>query len=96
MLRRADILASLRLAFPSLEKKYNIKAMALFGSYSRNDATNESDVDILVDFTRNIGIRFIDLADELEELLHHKVDLVSLKGIKPKYLDAIKPDLIYV
>ncbi len=70
--------------------------MALFGSYSRNDATEESDVDILVDFEKAIGIQFVDLADELEILLHHKVDLVSARAIKPKYLNAIKSDLIYV
>jgi len=70
--------------------------MALFGSYSRNDASPESEVDLLVDFDKAIGIRFIDLAEELEVLLHHKVDLVTANAIKPKYFKAIKPDLIYV
>ncbi len=96
MLNRSDILVMLQSAKPALEKKYNVKALALFGSYSRNDATPESDVDVLVDFEKSIGIEFVHLADELEMLLYHKVDLVSFKGIKPKYFNAIKPDLIYV
>jgi len=79
-----------------LKKKYNVKALALFSSYSRDDATEESDVDILVDFTKPIGIEFVDLANELELLLHIKVDLASRGGIKPKYFNAIEPDLIYV
>jgi uncharacterized protein len=91
------ILATLKTAKPLLEKKYAIRNMALFGSYSRNTAVpGSSDIDVLVEFSQPIGIRFVDLADELEELLHHKVDLVSRKAIKPKYFKAIEPELIYV
>jgi len=91
------ILAILKQAKPSLAKKYGVKDIALFGSYSRNTAiTAKSDVDVLVDFSRPIGLAFVDLADELEELLKMKVDLVSRKGIKPKYFSVIEPDLIYV
>ena len=76
--------------------KYPIKSLAIFGSYSRNEHTNLSDVDLLVDFNERIGIRFIDLADELENIIGVKVDLVSKNGVKEKYLNVIKPDLIYV
>ncbi len=96
VISRDDILAKLRSAKPMLENKYNIKTLALFGSYSRNDASSDSDVDLLVDFEKNIGIRFVDLADEIEEFVHLRVDLVSRNGIKPKYYQAILPQLIYV
>lgn len=46
---------------------YPIKSLAIFGSYSRSDNTSVSDLDILVEFHDKIGIRFIDLADELED-----------------------------
>lgn len=77
-------------------KKYPIKTLALFGSVARNEENESSDIDILVEFNKNVGIEFIDLADELEKLLSNKVDLVSNKGIKNKYLQHIKRDLIYV
>jgi predicted nucleotidyltransferase len=96
MLSRQAILNTLQTAMPLLGKKYHIKALALFGSYSRNEAGNESDIDIMVEFNRPVGIQFIDLADELEGLLHKKVDLVSRKGIKPAYMNAIEQELIYV
>lgn len=97
MINRQIILAKLKQAKPSLEKKYGLKDMALFGSYSRNTAiTGSSDVDVMVAFDQPIGIAFVDLADELEQLLQTKVDLVSRNGIKPKYFTAIEPDLIYV
>ncbi len=79
-----------------LAEKYGVKSLAVFGSTSRGDATPESDVDILVDFNRDIGIEFIDLAIELEEMLGCKVDLVSRRGVKPAYLEAIEADLQYV
>jgi hypothetical protein len=97
MADRQIILATLKQAKPLLEKKYGIKDLALFGSYSRNEAVaGKSDVDVMVDFTQPIGLAFVDLADELEQLLQMKVDLVSRGGIKPKYFSVIEPDLIYV
>ncbi len=79
-----------------LFEKYPLKSMAIFGSYGRGDQNDKSDLDILVEFSDPIGIRFIDLADELEKILQQKVDLVSRKGVKEKYLNSITPDLIYV
>jgi predicted nucleotidyltransferase len=75
---------------------YPIKSMAIFGSYSRKEQNDSSDLDILVEFSDRIGIRFIDLADELEKIVGFKVDLVSRNGIKDKYLKSIDSDLIYV
>jgi predicted nucleotidyltransferase len=75
---------------------YPIKSMAIFGSYSRKEQKDTSDLDILVEFSDNIGVRFIDLAEELESIIGFKVDLVSKRGIKEKYLNSINSDLIYV
>jgi uncharacterized protein len=91
------ILQTLKSALPKLEKKYGIKTLALFGSHSHNTAiAGESDIDLMVDFSQPIGIRFVDLAEELEQILHQKVDLVSRNAIKPKYYKAIEHELIYV
>ncbi len=79
-----------------LYSKYPIQSMAIFGSVSRNEHSENSDVDVLVEFNDKIGIRFIDLADEIENLLNQKVDLVSKNAVKPKYLRSIKKDLTYV
>jgi predicted nucleotidyltransferase len=62
--------------------KYPIKSMAIFGSCARNEQMDVSDIDIIVEFKDKIGIRFIDLAEEIESLIGFKVDLVSKKGIK--------------
>ena len=97
MINRQNILAMLKQAKPALQKKYGVKDIALFGSYSRNTAVaGKSDVDVMVAFSQPIGLAFVDLADELEQLLQTRVDLVSRNGIKPKYFTVIEPDLIYV
>ena len=55
-----EILTQLK---PELKQKYFVNTIGLFGSIVRNDFTEKSDVDIFVDFTKPIGIEFIDLAD---------------------------------
>jgi predicted nucleotidyltransferase len=75
---------------------YPIKSLAIFGSYARREQNEESDLDIMVEFNDKVGLRFIDLADELEKLIGLKVDLVSRKGIKEKYFKRIQSDLTYV
>jgi predicted nucleotidyltransferase len=70
--------------------------MAIFGSYARGDNSLSSDLDLLVEFDSKVGIKFIDLADEVESILGIRVDLVSKNGVKEKYLRSINSDLIYV
>lgn len=81
---------------PELATKYFVSTIGLFGSVVRNDFSEESDVDIIVDFTRPIGIEFVDLADYIEIRLNKKVDLVSKNGVKPKYFNQIESEIIYV
>ncbi len=75
---------------------YPLKSLAIFGSVSRGDNGPESDVDIMVEFTQPVGMAFIELALELEDILGCKVDLVSRDGVKTKYMQHIEPDLKYV
>jgi predicted nucleotidyltransferase len=82
---------------PQLQKKYPIAKIALFGSVVRADFDPiKSDVDIMVELNGDMGWEFIDLSGELEKLLGRKVDLVSRNGIKPRYWEYIKGDIIYV
>lgn len=96
MSEKEDILNILSSHKDSLYKKYPIRTLAIFGSIARDQPTDKSDVDLMVEFNSNIGIRFIDLADELETLLKRHVDLVSKNAIQAKYFQHIKNDLIYV
>jgi hypothetical protein len=92
----SDIKETLKSHKTRLSAKYGLNNIAIFGSYGRGQQTDDSDVDILVDFRHPIGVEFIDLADELEKLLRVKVDLVSKNGVKPDYYKQIETELNYV
>jgi len=92
----ATIENKLKQTKPYLVDKYHVNEIALFGSILRNDFSDKSDIDIIVDFSEPIGIEFIDLANELEIILKRKVDLVSKTGIKPGYFNQIKSEMLYV
>ena len=79
-----------------LLKTYPIKTLGLFGSVVRNDFTSESDIDVIVEFTRPVGIEFIELAVDLEKIFQRKVDLVSRKGLREETFDFIKEEIQYV
>jgi uncharacterized protein len=67
-----------------------VKKAYLFGSYARNEADKNSDIDLLVelDHSEPIGMRFFAYQIELEKLLNMKVDLVSNEGLS-KYIKPI-------
>ena len=95
-LQRDLILDRLRAMKPALEREFPLRRMALFGSVARGDAGPESDIDILVDVDASIGLRFVTLAERLEALLGHGVDLVSRRAVKPLLWKQIEPELIDV
>ncbi len=70
--------------------KKPILAAYLFGSYAKNQAGENSDIDILVelDYSQMIGLSFIDMQAELNQLLEKKVDLVSAQGLS-KYIQPL-------
>jgi len=81
---------------PELKQKFFVNSIGLFGSVVRADFTEASDIDIIVDFSKPVGMEFIDLADFIEKKLKTKVDLVSKNGVKAKYFHEIEREIIYV
>ena len=77
-----NILASSK---AELRKKYKVRELGIFGSYSRGEQKKTSDVDILVRFNPNATLfDFVGLGNYLEEKLKIKVDVVSERGIRPE------------
>jgi len=72
-----------------LLKKYGVTKAAVFGSYARGTYTRESDIDILIEPPKGMGLAFIRLKRDLEQSLGKKVDLVSFRGISPYLKDSI-------
>lgn len=74
----------LRQHLPELREKYSVNYLGVFGSYIRGEQTEDSDLDILVQFDKKPGLfKYIELEDYLSKLLGVKVDLVMKSALKP-------------
>ena len=91
-----NILEKLREHKPELQKKYPVSRLGVFGSYARGTATVESDIDIAVDISGPMGLNFIAMADEIEDLFGIKTDVVPKRSIKPEFLHNVEKDIVYV
>lgn len=96
-LEKSEVLKRLNANKTDLFKKYPLTTLALFGSTARGDNSPESDIDIMVEFKEPVGIEFIDLLIDLENIFGGiKVGLTTKRSIKPHYWAYIEKDLIYV
>ncbi len=94
---RSQILNILKTQLPYLVSHFHVKTIGLFGSYARNQASQTSDVDILVEFSKPITLfEYIDLEDFLSECIGRKVDLVAKDGLKPLIKPRVLEDVVYV
>src|SRR4030042_7003949 len=77
-------------------EKFKVRSMAIFGSYARGNQGDNSDIDIIVDVDPSIGLEFVTLAESIERLVGQRVELVSLRALKPSQLKYNKRALSYV
>ncbi len=96
MKRKDQILKFLKQQFPLLRKTFKVKSIAIFGSYAREEQTEKSDIDLLVEFEAPVGFfKFIELEDYLSEKLEVKVDLVTPDALKPLIKPQIMEEAVY-
>ena len=82
---------------PDLFQQHKIKTLALFGSTARNQATETSDLDFVVEFVEQATFKgYMNLKFYLEDLFQRPVDLVTKKSIKPLIRDKILGEATYV
>ncbi len=94
---RDSILEKLRNHLPSLREQYAVETLEVFGSYVRGQATETSDLDLLVTFSEIPGLfTFIALENHLTDLLGVKVDLVMKDALKPVIGERIIAEAVSV
>ena len=80
-----DIQATLRAQMPYLCERYHVETLGVFGSYVRGEQVEDSDVDLLVTFSKTPDLlEFVDLADHLEQLLGCKVDVATESSLRER------------
>jgi uncharacterized protein len=78
-------------------KKYHVKSLAIFGSVARDESTEKSDIDILVEFEPDatVGLfMFIDLKEYLSEILGCEVDLATPRSLRKEMKEDIFREMI--
>lgn len=94
---RDDVLKLLRTHKATLAQRYGVTRLALFGSFARNQGTDDSDVDILVQFDgpatskAYFGTQFY-----LEDLLGHPIDLVTNKALRAELRPYVEREAVNV
>lgn len=92
-----DIQAVLRAQMPYLRAHYHVETIGVFGSYVRGEQTEESDVDLLVTYTKTPTLFDIaHLQHYLEDVLNVKVDLVLQNGLKRYIAPYILREVQYI
>ena len=91
------IITKLRGCMGEIRQRFSVEALAIFGSIVRDEAADNSDVDVLVVFGKKADFDlFMDLKFYLEDLLGTQVDLVTDKALRPQVRRAIEQEMIHV
>jgi predicted nucleotidyltransferase len=100
MQNKQDILILLKRHLPELHKEFGVKTLGVFGSFARDEATQNSDLDLLVEFERPIGLRFVEFTERLEKIVSRSVDVLTMAGVEsirqPEIARSIQNSVIYV
>ena len=96
MISRKEILIKLIELKPGLYKEYSVKKIGLFGSFSDETNSDDSDIDILVEFEKPIGWKYFSLEIYLEKLFGRKIDLVTKNALKEQIRENILSQVKYV
>lgn len=81
----------------TLQERYQVKELGIFGSYVRQEQTESSDVDVLVEFSEVPSLlKFVNLENYLSDNLGVKVDLVHKSGLKPRLGERILAEVVYL
>jgi len=97
IMTKDEIIAYLKEHKDDFAAKYQISKLALFGSYSRDENTKDSDIDIAIETKLSDYFLLYDFKEELEDFFHTKVDVVRIRERMNKHLKKrILKDGIYV
>ena len=96
-LTRDRVLEVLRAHKAELARRFRVEDLALFGSFGRDQANDDSDVDILVRFSAPATPRwFFGTQAYLEDLLGRRVDLVTDKALRPEFRPYVEAEVVRV
>jgi len=93
IMTREKVIDALRKELPYLVSEYGVKKIGLFGSFAKGVSAEGSDIDIVAEFARPIGLKFMEFAEYLEKVLGRRVDVLTPAGIESIRLDKVAKDI---
>jgi predicted nucleotidyltransferase len=97
MRERTEVRDQLRDMMAELRGQYHVKKIGIFGSFSQGRQTEQSDVDLVVEFDQPIGMMaFAHLRNVIADRLGIRVDLVTPDGLHPLIRDRVMREVVYV
>jgi len=97
VMAKESILKKIQQLKRKLATKYHVNSIGVFGSVIRNEATPESDIDVLVEFSEKADLLdLVGLSIFLEEQLGRPVDVVSLGGLREELKKYVLPEVVYI
>ena len=100
MLSKKKLIEIIKREYSFLRKNFGVERIAIFGSFAKDIAKKNSDVDIFVEFEKPLGLKFIQMTEYLEKKLGRKTDILTPAGIQSirikRIAEDIKRSLLYV
>ena len=87
------VIGILRKELPYLKNNYQVRRLGIFGSFVKQKQSVNSDIDIIIEFKKPIGLDFIELAEYIEKLLGRKVDILTTEGIRSIRIRNVAKDI---
>lgn len=98
MTERDEVVSILKREVMNIKDRFAVRRMGLFGSVVRKEASDQSDIDILIEFDpESVSYwKYLDLEQYLQSLFLRKVEIVSTDGVSPYIMPYISRDVVWV
>lgn len=88
-----SVIQVLRKNLPELKGRFSVSKIGIFGSFAKGNQSDDSDLDIYVEFDRVPGLEFMELTEHLERIVRKKVDILTPSGLKSIRNGRIRHDI---
>ncbi len=88
-----EVIEKIKSKYPYLSSEFGIKRIGIFGSVAKQANREGSDIDLVVEFEKPIGLKFMYLAEYMEKLFGRKVDILTKDGIRNIRVKRVSTDI---
>ncbi len=95
-IKKKEVIEKITSKIVKILRRHGIKRASLFGSYARGEQKKNSDIDLIIEPKKGMGLEFVDVGLELEDEIGRKVDLLTYNSIHPLIKRYLKRDEVKI